>query len=367
MAAIAAAYLAYCIYHLVRGLRRDEALIDAVSGPIRPGRAGRRGRAAGAPARTPCGSCAARWAGGRSMRCPGTRADRPRAPARPPRCATRVLRFPLADSIAKSVEGWAHPLLRLVVHRRRHPDRHRRPLHRPGRRRRGGRRRLAGFPEAPAQAPPAPAPQRRHRDAGRRYAGPATAPERLHHARTIRKRLRELDEAFGLRVPVYVVLTKVDRLAGFGGLLRGHAEERARAGLGRDPGPAQGRDRRARPRRSLGRAFDDLIARLNASCSDACRTRSTPSGAPGSSPSRASSRSWPSRCTRCWARSPPRRGSTRRRACAGSTSPPPSRTGRSSTSSAALRAATSASTCRASRRRARAAIAATSSPGCSGT
>ncbi len=39
--------------------------------------------------------------------------------------------------------------------------------------------------------------------------------ERLRQARTIRKRLRELDDAFRLRVPAYLVLTKADRLAGF--------------------------------------------------------------------------------------------------------------------------------------------------------
>ncbi len=39
VAAIAAAYVVYCAYHLVRGLRRDEALIDAVSGDD-PARAG---------------------------------------------------------------------------------------------------------------------------------------------------------------------------------------------------------------------------------------------------------------------------------------------------------------------------------------
>ncbi len=39
--------------------------------------------------------------------------------------------------------------------------------------------------------------------------------DRLRQARVIRKRLRELDEAFRLRLPAYIVLTKADRLAGF--------------------------------------------------------------------------------------------------------------------------------------------------------
>jgi type VI secretion system protein ImpL len=39
--------------------------------------------------------------------------------------------------------------------------------------------------------------------------------DRLNLARTFRRRLRELEEAFGLRIPIYVVVTKVDRIAGF--------------------------------------------------------------------------------------------------------------------------------------------------------
>ena len=45
-------------------------------------------------------------------------------------------------------------------------------------------------------------------------ADTATA-DRLNLARTFRRRLGELEEAFGLRIPVYVVVTKVDRIAGF--------------------------------------------------------------------------------------------------------------------------------------------------------
>jgi type VI secretion system protein ImpL len=39
--------------------------------------------------------------------------------------------------------------------------------------------------------------------------------ERLNLGRIIRRRLRELEEAFALRVPIYLIITKVDRLAGF--------------------------------------------------------------------------------------------------------------------------------------------------------
>lgn len=41
------------------------------------------------------------------------------------------------------------------------------------------------------------------------------AADRLNLARTFRRRLRELEEAFDLRIPIYVVVTKVDRIAGF--------------------------------------------------------------------------------------------------------------------------------------------------------
>jgi type VI secretion system protein ImpL len=43
----------------------------------------------------------------------------------------------------------------------------------------------------------------------------ASPAERLNHARAIRKRVRELTDKLGLRLPVYVLLTKVDLLTGF--------------------------------------------------------------------------------------------------------------------------------------------------------
>jgi len=43
----------------------------------------------------------------------------------------------------------------------------------------------------------------------------ATPDERRQVARAIRGRLRELDQSLGLRLPVYLVVTKTDRLAGF--------------------------------------------------------------------------------------------------------------------------------------------------------
>ena len=43
----------------------------------------------------------------------------------------------------------------------------------------------------------------------------AAPAERLNHARAIRKRIRELTDKLGLRLPVYVLLTKLDLLTGF--------------------------------------------------------------------------------------------------------------------------------------------------------
>ena len=44
----------------------------------------------------------------------------------------------------------------------------------------------------------------------------AAAPERTAHARAIRRRINEIRDRLQLRVPVYVVFSKADRLAGFG-------------------------------------------------------------------------------------------------------------------------------------------------------
>ena len=43
----------------------------------------------------------------------------------------------------------------------------------------------------------------------------APPPERLAHARAIRRRVKELYDQLGVRVPVYAVFTKADLIAGF--------------------------------------------------------------------------------------------------------------------------------------------------------
>ncbi|WP_058620387.1 type VI secretion system membrane subunit TssM [Methylobacterium indicum] len=264
VAAIAAAYLAYCIYHLVRGLRRDEALIDAVSGTD-PARAAQ-GDVAELQARLRDAlRLLRRTMGRRSVYAlPWYALIGPPGSGKTTALRNSGLRFPLADSIGESVEGvggtrscdwwftddailidtagrytaqdgdgeadaagWRGFLRLLRKHRRRQPL--------------NGAVVMLGV-DTLVQA---------------------TAPERLHHARTIRKRLRELDEAFGLRVPVYVVLTKVDRLAGFEAFFeampKSEREQVWGTTLALPKAGIEGRDLADR----LGRAFDDLIARLN--------------------------------------------------------------------------------------------------------
>ena len=264
VAAIAAAYVVYCAYHLVRGLRRDEALIDAVSGSD-PARAGP-GDVAELQARLrEALRLLRRTMGRRSVYAlPWYALIGPPGSGKTTALRNSGLRFPLADSVGESVEGvggtrscdwwftddailidtagrytaqdgdgeadaagWRGFLKLLRKHRRRQPL--------------NGAIVMLGL-DTLVQA---------------------SAPERLHHARTIRKRLRELDEAFGLRVPVYVVLTKVDRLAGFEAFFeampKSEREQVWGTTLALPRAGTEGRDLADR----LGRAFDDLIARLN--------------------------------------------------------------------------------------------------------
>src|SRR6185437_8574826 len=43
----------------------------------------------------------------------------------------------------------------------------------------------------------------------------APQPERLAHARAIRRRIKELTDQLGVRMPVYAIFTKADLVAGF--------------------------------------------------------------------------------------------------------------------------------------------------------
>ena len=88
--------------------------------------------------------------------------------------------------------------------------------------------------------------------------------ERDQHARAIRQRIGELDRAFGLRVPVYLMLTKADRIAGFSeffaDLSRAERDQVWGATLVADSTHStDGTDVAAR----VSAEFDALIARLN--------------------------------------------------------------------------------------------------------
>ncbi|OAS27820.1 type VI secretion system membrane subunit TssM [Methylobacterium platani] len=264
VAAIAVAYLAYCAYVLVRGRRRDQALIDAVS-ESDPARAGQED-VAELRARLRDALKLLRRTMGRqaAYALPWYALIGPPGSGKTTALRNSGLRFPLADSVGESVEGvggtrfcdwwftndailidtagrytaqegdgeadaagWQGFLKLLRKHRRRQPL--------------NGAIVMLGI-DTLIQS---------------------SAPERLHHARTIRKRLRELDEAFGLRVPVYVVLTKADRLAGFQAffedLPKSGREQVWGTTLALPKSGIEGRDLAEQ----FGRAFDGLVARLN--------------------------------------------------------------------------------------------------------
>ncbi len=93
----------------------------------------------------------------------------------------------------------------------------------------------------------------------------APPPERLAHARAIRRRIKELSDQLGVRMPVYAIFTKADLLAGFIGILRRPGPRKARRGLGHDVPAEQNRrrqHRRLRHRiRSAGGAFEPAPGR----------------------------------------------------------------------------------------------------------
>ena len=212
-----------------------------------------------------------------------------------------------------------HAHVRLVVHRERGADRHRRPLHHAGFRRavdKAGwlaflgllkrtraRQPLNGVLVAIALSDIAAAP----------------AAERLAHARAIRRRVKELYDQLGVRVPVYALFTKADLIAGFTEFFDDLDRERRGQvwGVTLSAEQVRRRHRRAVRRRvqAAGRAAEPAPARPAADRAQprtphADRRLSRP-GRPASPPRSASS-------------SPMRSagpGSIRRRCCAASTSP----------------------------------------------
>jgi type VI secretion system protein ImpL len=102
----------------------------------------------------------------------------------------------------------------------------------------------------------------------------ATQAERLDHARAIRRRIKELTEKLGLRLPIYALFTKADLLAGFSE----YFDDLDRTGRDQvwghsfalaDGGPAG-------PVSGWGEALRGLIARLNLGLIDRLQAERSP-------------------------------------------------------------------------------------------
>ncbi len=91
-------------------------------------------------------------------------------------------------------------------------------------------------------------------------------PEALKlHARTVRDRLAELNASFKTHVPVYVIFTKADMIAGFREYFGSFDEERRKMVWGTT---FQTRNRREETHRAVSKEFDQLIARLSDEVTD---------------------------------------------------------------------------------------------------
>ncbi|MEM6371304.1 MAG: type VI secretion system membrane subunit TssM [Pseudomonadota bacterium] len=91
-------------------------------------------------------------------------------------------------------------------------------------------------------------------------------PEGLkRHAETVRARLAELNDAFKTHVPVYVIFTKADMIAGFREYFGSFDESRRKGVWG---ATFQTRNRREETHRAVSREFDQLISRLSDEVTD---------------------------------------------------------------------------------------------------
>ena len=129
-----------------------------------------------------------------------------------------------------------HACLQLAGQRRGRADRHRRALHVGGKRRRDRRRCLAAL-SGPAPPPPAALPARRRARRAAR-AGADRRPQRRWDRPCTGDRLaprRGLERQLGLRLPIYLVLTKADLVAGFSEFFAALERGRAQPGLGCHP------------------------------------------------------------------------------------------------------------------------------------
>jgi len=85
------------------------------------------------------------------------------------------------------------------------------------------------------------------------------------HAEIVRARLAELNDAFKTHVPVYVIFTKADMIAGFREYFGSFDEARRRMVWG---ATFQTRNRREETHRAVSREFDQLISRLSDETTD---------------------------------------------------------------------------------------------------
>lgn len=92
------------------------------------------------------------------------------------------------------------------------------------------------------------------------------SPEALKvHAQTVRNRLAELNDAFKTHVPVYVIFTKADMIAGFREFFGGFDEARRKVVWGTT---FQTRNRKTETHRAVAKEFDQLIARISDEVTD---------------------------------------------------------------------------------------------------
>uniref|UniRef100_UPI001F00EA16 type VI secretion system membrane subunit TssM n=1 Tax=Falsiroseomonas oryziterrae TaxID=2911368 RepID=UPI001F00EA16 len=98
----------------------------------------------------------------------------------------------------------------------------------------------------------------------------APQPERVAHARAIRKRIKELTDRLGVRVPVYLLLTKADLLRGFTEYFDDLDRER-RSQVWGVTFPAAGD-----PLQGFGAEFKDLVDRVEARTLDRLQAERNP-------------------------------------------------------------------------------------------
>ncbi len=107
----------------------------------------------------------------------------------------------------------------------------------------------------------------------------APAAERLAHAAAIRRRVKEMEARLGLRMPVYVLFTKADLIAGFVEFFDDLDREKRAQVWGTTFEPTK---TDAGPVAGFPEAFRALVERLNGRLFGGCRRSATRSATPAS-------------------------------------------------------------------------------------